>query len=680
MMSKNNLFIAVIAWVAISIAATGETLPKQFQLIPQPQQVSLQQGAGLQYATLKAVQLKDNVTRPIMGDILGVLPQNDTNDTGVLALQLVTDNTVPKSDEGYVLVIKDGSVTISARGEAGLFYGCQSLEQLLEDARDTDTAIPACTITDWPALTYRAVHFDVKHHLDTMKYYYDSIDRLARYKINAVIFEFEDKLRYRRQPLVGAPQAISIDEMAALTEYARRRHIDISPLVQGLGHATFILKHPAYAHLRERPDSNWTFCPLAEGTYQVLFDLYRDAIEATPHSQYLHVGGDEVEDIGRCYRCKDTAEKEGVLGLNLYWLNRVCEFARQHGRIPIFWDDMPLRHAGVYQTTSDDNITVQQATELWEKGRPILNGMIEKFPKDCVYMRWEYSMARQPGNIMALDWYRDSGLKAMVATAAQNSTPMLPCDDRVNVIKSFIELAWERGITGMLCTAWDDASPHMETYWRGFIASAEFSWAAGKRTLPEYEVAYLQRAFGPECIGAVELYKQLFQTADTYWRLNSEYPGLPDPKNPGTWSGKRKDWLTEAGQAVGTYKQTSSQLADLSKKACRNRYHLELLTAINNFQITPANLILALEQCDTNDQAQRKAGFKAVQAAMDEFEITWKELQKVYARRRFIAYPENYVEDRYFHYASTREDMSFMILGQEEYYPKVRQWLKEQNQ
>ena len=82
-----------------------------------------------------------------------------------------------------------------------------------------------------------------------MNYYYESIDRLAKYKINAVVFEFEDKLRFRRQPLVGAPQSISIDEMAALTRYARERHIEITPLVQGLGHATFILKHQEYAGL-----------------------------------------------------------------------------------------------------------------------------------------------------------------------------------------------------------------------------------------------------------------------------------------------------------------------------------------------------------------------------------------------------------------------------------------------
>ena len=76
-----------------------------------------------------------------------------------------------------------------------------------------------------------------------MEYYYQEIDKLARYKINAVIWELEDKLRYTRRPEIGAPNAISKQEMQALCRYAKERNIEITPLVQGLGHAGFILKH-----------------------------------------------------------------------------------------------------------------------------------------------------------------------------------------------------------------------------------------------------------------------------------------------------------------------------------------------------------------------------------------------------------------------------------------------------
>jgi hexosaminidase len=85
-------------------------------------------------------------------------------------------------------------------------------------------------IIDYPAISYRAVHFDVKHHLDRMEYYYQEIDKLARYKINAVIWELEDKLRYTRRPEIGAPNAISKQEMQALCRYAKERNIEITPL------------------------------------------------------------------------------------------------------------------------------------------------------------------------------------------------------------------------------------------------------------------------------------------------------------------------------------------------------------------------------------------------------------------------------------------------------------------
>ena len=506
------LVLAVIG-IVMPQMLVAETLPEPFKLIPQPRQMELIGGAGLKFGDLKAVLLNADSARPVTGPILSCLRQTDKDSKGVLSLKIAKGSSIPESSEGYILVIADGKAKITSCSPAGLFYGCQSLEQLLEDARDTDTPIPACKITDYPALSYRAVHFDVKHHLDTAKYYYDSIDRLARYKINAIIFEFEDKLRYKQQPLVGAPQAISISEMVALTNYARRRHIEITPLVQGLGHASYILKHQEYSHLREDPNSNWAFCPLNEGTYQVLFDLYRDAMEATPGSRYLHVGGDEVSKIGTCHRCKPFVEKKGIFELNLYWLNRVCEFVAEQGRVPIFWDDMPFKHAGVWSFVcyGEDN---GQTAEVWEKGLPILNSMIERYPKNCIYMRWNYKLTRHLGTTRALDWYRDHGLTVMAATASGGGKVLL--DDRVNFIQSYISLAAERGIDGMLCTAWDDASPHMETFWRGFIASAEFSWSQSVRTLKEYEAAYLQRMFGPECATATNLYAELFEACQ-FW-------------------------------------------------------------------------------------------------------------------------------------------------------------------
>ena len=612
---------------------------------------------------------------------------------------------------------------VISKGEAGLFYGCQSLEQLLEDALDYDKPVPSCKITDYPLLSYRAVHFDLKHHLDHMNYYYESIDRLARYKINAIVIEFEDKLRYRRQPLIGAPQSISIDEMAALTRYARERHIEITPLVQGLGHATFILKHQEYAGLRELSWNKWAFCPLNEGTYQVLFDMYRDAIDATPGSKYLHIGGDEIGNIGLCERCKPIADKKGMLSLSLYWLKRVCEFAKENGRIPIFWDDMPLKHGGVYESTWSDEVDSAAAAKSWEEGIPKLDNLLTDFPKNCVYMRWNYSMARQPGNILALDWYKSRGLKAMVATATNTEGGMFFEEDErdkgmassgIITIRSFIDLAAEKKIDGVLCTAWDDKSPHMENYWHGFIAAAEYSWSPYGRSLEEYDNAWLQKEFGisvPDYQifnkqlrrGSVFWYEALFKHGSQmdednnalqslpqveHWlppvegreKIQFDYTSklieLPDLNSPGTWSTKYKKLLDRALIEKASYKELSGRLTGLFNVSKRNRYYWNLSLALYNLQSTIPDLLLALKESDSSDKVQQSSGLENVKKVMKDFRKTWNELESVYGETRFISYPLNYVPDRYFHLASQREDLTWMIQPEELYFGMIDKWLR----
>ncbi len=214
----------------------------------------------------------------------------------------------------------------------------------MEDSRDLRIPIPCLRMTDYPEISYRAVHFDTKHHLDRTEYYYRTIDKLARYKVNAIIWEVEDKLRYTRRPEVGAPNAISKQEMQAISRYAKERNIEISPLVQGLGHAGFILKR--HWELRENPHSDWEFCPSDPRTYELQFDLYRDAMEAMPDGKYLHIGGDEITAIGIDERCKATGKT--AFELQMIWLKKVCDFAVEHGRTPIFWDDMPLKYADLW--------------------------------------------------------------------------------------------------------------------------------------------------------------------------------------------------------------------------------------------------------------------------------------------------------------------------------------------
>ncbi len=169
------------------------------------------------------------------------------------------------------------------------------------------------------------MHYDTKHHQDNAEYVRDFIRALADYKVNMLIWEWEDKFAYPSHPEIGAPGAFSMDEMQAFTRYARQYHVQIVPLVQGLGHVSFILKWPQYAHLREIPASNWEFCPRQDGSYKLLFDLWRDAIEATPGSAYIHIGTDETYELGKGGRCgcKARSQEVGRYGLMVDFVERL---------------------------------------------------------------------------------------------------------------------------------------------------------------------------------------------------------------------------------------------------------------------------------------------------------------------------------------------------------------------
>jgi hypothetical protein len=203
-----------------------------------------------------------------------------------------------------------------------------------------------------------------------------------------------------------------------------------------LGHASFILKHPEYKELRDDPESDWSFDPLNPKTYDLQFALYKDAISATPYGKYLHVGGDEVGKLGM----SELAKKSGMkpLQLQMYWLKKVCDFAKEQNRIPIFWDDMVFKLSDLYETTYDPSISPEEVQKRWKEKEHVLNENINLFPKNCVYMRWNYDNPTLLGNIKALEWYRSNNLAVMAATSGQQIWPMLPrANSNFEPIKDF---------------------------------------------------------------------------------------------------------------------------------------------------------------------------------------------------------------------------------------------------
>ena len=653
-----------------------------------PQKVNLLQEKGIAYTALRSIVLINTVEKPVIPFMLSSLPIGEAITAGTVSLITDASLSLP-SPEAYILEIQGGKVVVKATHQQGLFYGLQTLNQLMEDARDQQIEIPSCIITDYPEIAYRAVHLDLKHHIDAMKYYYDMMDRLAAVKINAVIVEFEDKLRYRQASNVGAGNSISVEEFSTLSKYAKERFIEISPLVQGLGHASFILKHEAYKYLRDDTTSDWVFDPLNPDTYKLQFSLYEDAIAATPYGKYLHVGGDEVGKLGKSALCKKSGKS--AIELQLYWLKKVTDFAEAHHRVPIFWDDMVLKQAGLYETTYDTAVTTQQSEALWARNQSFLDEKISLFPANCVYMRWNYDVCTLPGNQRALDWYKKNNLHAMAATATQCMSAMLSRhQSNFQPIKDFCQLTAQKKLDGILCTVWDDCSVHLETTWRGMYDFALFSWNYEDIAASKAHGIFRHRFFAPVLAATANEFQDSLETALSFWETALLSEGdrenyhkhfkllpLPDADHPGVWSASNKVKLMSAKNNIAQYEWIKSRIANAIKLSHRNEYALDVYNQVNELQVYSAKLLLILEQYDKTTSGNKKTYAGKIMDYVNSFPVIRSRLEKVFSETRIMGNPMGYQLDNNFHehLANGTNNTDWMYMYELPMNQKIKEWL-----
>jgi hypothetical protein len=133
-------------------------------------------------------------------------------------------------------------------------------------------------------------------------------------------------------------------------------------------------------------------------------------------------------------------------------------------------------------------------------------------------MRWNYSHPHIPGNIVALDWYNSHGLKVMAATAAQTMWAMMPRDrSNFKPIKDYARITAEKKLTGILCTIWDDTSPHFETVWRGVYDFGSATWNHRDVTADEAHAIFRHRYYAPEATDPLYEFQDLLEDMMTFW-------------------------------------------------------------------------------------------------------------------------------------------------------------------
>lgn len=660
---RNSILLLFFSLLVFTACQPNKNSKVQFALLPSPTTFTISGESKLKWSELES-NLQSAKNHFISGKLLSEFQDE--------IFSFMLDSSMQHPAEGYSLSVATQKIEIKASTNSGFWYGLMTLDQLLQDAKDQNAFLPLCSIDDAPALAYRAVHLDVKHHLEKKEYYFELMDRLAAQKINAVIVEIEDKLKYKLQPIVGASDAFSIEDWKAISDYAMQRNIRISPLVQGLGHASFILKHKEYESLRDDPKSDWAFNPLNEETYKVQFDLYEDALRAFPHANYLHVGGDEVHTTGR-------NSGKSPLELQLIWLNRVSNYALNKGLTPIFWDDMPLQNAGVYRSIYDGKLTSVQVDSIWAVNEPNLNKYIDMFPKNCMYMRWNYDMPESPGNIRAMKWFSDNGFNVMGATAGQTRWNLMPQDQsNTNNIRDFALISIRNKANGLLLTLWDDDSPHFELYQRGISLFAEYTWAGERRSSDELHQAYRQRAFGPALVSAEFEFINALEGPVAGWKnmlldnqkdrnslrklddpINQAVVPFPNLDSAGAWSQQYQDKITKAEASRLQVDEVLKQIQFAKKSALRNTHQLEVYEQVAQVVQFSNRAILALAEYDEPSGEKRAQGQAKLAAMEEEWVSIQSKVEEVYGKTRQINKPADYILDQDHHRHLANQALKF---------------------
>ena len=590
------------------------------------------------------------------------------------------DSELDIADEGYHLHISKENIKIKAKDKAGLFYSFISLNQLITDSKDQNINLPIVSIKDFPSLKYRSIHIDVKHHTEKKEYYFELIDELASLKVNGIIIEFEDKLGYQKRPIVAAPDSYSISWWKSLSDYADKRNIKISPLIQGLGHASFILKHKKFKGLRDISDNDWAFNPTISETYDLQFDLYKDAIKATPHGQFLHVGGDEV-------RVSNRGEKKGF-ELNLLWLNKVSEFAKENNRIPIFWDDMYLKHGGVWMVTRNTKLTKEKVDSIWIKNEKKLTEYLNDFPKNCIYMRWNYFSPWAEGNLKTIDWYKENNLKIMGATAGQTRWILMPQNEsNIESIKSFSLTSVSKKLDGLLLTLWDDDSPHFELYKRGIYAFAEYTWSGNDSSIEDFKSKFRHRFFSPilksqnfEFIDDLEIpvrdWANLFvkekkhrnQITKSDSPLESHIIDLPDINNPGEWNLKFNKKIFIAKKHILDLKKILEKINAQKIKTIRGNYALQVYEQVAKLALFSYKTFIDISNFDNG-----KNDVENLLNNRKEFLSLRHDFEEVYSKTRNIIKPEKYIldQDHHNHTANQTLNMDWQFISEIKLFEKI---------
>ncbi|MEO6982037.1 MAG: glycoside hydrolase family 20 zincin-like fold domain-containing protein, partial [Edaphobacter sp.] len=255
-----------------------------------------------------------------------------------LAAHPVANFTDAMKPEGYVIASSSSSLTVTADTAEGLFYGAQTVKQLVE-GNGSSAILHAADIRDWPALKYRGLDDDLSRGpVPTLDFQKKQIRTIAAYKLNIYSPYFEHTMQYLAHPLMAPPGGTFTQAQAReLVAYAAKYHVTIIPEQEAFGHLHYLLSWEQYAPLSETPHG-YLLAPGQPDSEKVTKDMFAELAKIYP-GPFLHIGADETVDLGRG-QTKTQVDAKGLGTVYLDYLQRIVTDLQPLHRKLLFWGDI----------------------------------------------------------------------------------------------------------------------------------------------------------------------------------------------------------------------------------------------------------------------------------------------------------------------------------------------------
>lgn len=401
-------FNPVRAIAVLALAVPGLVQAGDLALVPWPRSVS--EAGGSFQLTERAAITYPEVAAPAAALLKSRLHLRRA-DPGVAdtAIALRIDPAAATGAEGYRLSVGAAGIAIEAETDRGLFYGAQTLLQLVPAPCGRECLIPGVRIEDAPRFEWRGLLVDISRHFFGKAALVQIIDEMAAHKLNVLHLHLTDDPGWRFEvpaypklvsvgargdqdaPGVGPPKYLSRRDVHELVEHARSRYVEIVPEVEFPTHCAAAARAYPELFLGER-----SINPASDASWAFVTEVFTEAARQFP-SRYLSFGGDEFggESWEQSPQVQQLRQRAGLTSereVEGWFDNQMGELIAKLGRRPMAWDE-----------TAEAGVTPQVLIQWWRKDRPeVLDAAIHSghdvvlSPVDELYL--DYPQARgEPG-------------------------------------------------------------------------------------------------------------------------------------------------------------------------------------------------------------------------------------------------------------------------------------------